>query len=323
MNGLELVRTLRSFDPDVPIILMTGAPTIDSAVEAVEHGVSKYLRKPFELDELERAVTRATQLRRLANAKREALAMLGTSSGEGYDRVELAAAFDRMIGGLWMAFQPIVRAEDHTLFAYEALLRSSEPALPNPGAVLEAAERLSELDRLGRAIRERTAVAAETAPPGALLFINLHPSDLGDADLANPDSTLGTMASRVVLEVTERSALDSVNDVRAKVARLRKIGYRLAVDDLGAGYAGLTSFVQLEPEFVKLDMSLVRDVDKNERKQKLVKSMTSLCRDMGLLVVGEGVETEAERDELVELGCDLLQGYRFGKPRGEFAAPVW
>jgi EAL domain-containing protein (putative c-di-GMP-specific phosphodiesterase class I) len=81
--------------------------------------------------------------------------------------------------------------------------------------------------------------------------------------------------------------------------------------------------VQLEPEFVKLDMALIRDVDENRVKQRLVRSITDVCRDMGLLVVAEGIETAQERDVVIELGCDLLQGYRFGRPQRELRAPTW
>jgi EAL domain-containing protein (putative c-di-GMP-specific phosphodiesterase class I) len=112
--------------------------------------------------------------------------------------------------------------------------------------------------------------------------------------------------------------LENVPDVRGKVAALREMGFRIAVDDLGAGYAGLTSFAQLEPEIVKLDMSLVRDVDHSTTKQKLIQSMTSVCKDMGSLVVGEGIETSAERDCLIDLGCDLLQGYLLARPGPPF-----
>jgi EAL domain-containing protein (putative c-di-GMP-specific phosphodiesterase class I) len=127
----------------------------------------------------------------------------------------------------------------------------------------------------------------------------------------------------VVLEITERSSLDRVADLPSKVALLREIGFRIAVDDLGAGYAGLTSLALLEPEIVKLDMTLVRDVHQSPTRQKLIRSMTSLCRDMGMLVVAEGVETLAEREALRELGCDLLQGYLFAKPGKPFPNVTW
>ena len=86
------------------------------------------------------------------------------------------------------------------------------------------------------------------------------------------------------------------------------------MDDLGAGYAGLSSFAALEPDVVKLDISLVRDVDREPVKRKLVGSLAALCRDLRVTVLAEGVETAGERDVLVELGCEWLQGYLFGRP---------
>jgi EAL domain-containing protein (putative c-di-GMP-specific phosphodiesterase class I) len=101
------------------------------------------------------------------------------------------------------------------------------------------------------------------------------------------------------------------------------MGYRIAVDDLGAGYAGLTSFAQLEPEVVKFDMSLVRGVDANPRKQRLIGAMSSLFSELGLLTISEGVETALERDALLHIGCNLLQGYLFGRPTAGFIEVVF
>jgi DNA-binding transcriptional ArsR family regulator len=96
------------------------------------------------------------------------------------------------------------------------------------------------------------------------------------------------VASRVVLEITEHTSLDDIADVRERVARLRSVGFRIAVDDLGAGYAGLNSFAQLQPEVVKLDIALVRDIHLEPTKRALAESMTSLCRQMHVAVVAEG-----------------------------------
>jgi EAL domain-containing protein (putative c-di-GMP-specific phosphodiesterase class I) len=161
------------------------------------------------------------------------------------------------------------------------------------------------------------------ATPDATLFINLHPLDLADESLFDSHSPLTHIAERVVLEVTERAAIEQVEGVERRVVRLREHGFRIAVDDLGAGYAGLASFALLEPEIVKLDVSLLRDIDQSPVKQKLVQSMTALCKDMGFLVVAEGIETAAERDCVVQLGCDLLQGYLFGRPGRPFPTACW
>jgi EAL domain-containing protein (putative c-di-GMP-specific phosphodiesterase class I) len=197
-------------------------------------------------------------------------------------------------------------------------MRVEEPTLPHPGAVLNAAERVDRIHDVGRAVRTSVVLGAQGACQSPLFFVNLHPEDLQDPVLFLPDSPFSKLAQHVVLEITERMSLDHIPEVQAKIALLRGLGFRIALDDLGAGYAGLTSFTQLEPEFVKLDMSLIRDVDATPMKQKIVRSMVGLCHDLGKLVVAEGIETTPERDFLVDLGCDLLQGYLFAKPGRPF-----
>lgn len=323
LDGIELLRRVREQDRDVPVLLVTGSPSIETAASAVELGAFKYLFKPYKATDLVDSVRRAAQLCRLARTKRAALTLLGTSSGEASDRAGLEASFRSALDSLWVAFQPILDAQRRTVLGYEALLRSNEPSLPHPGAVLDAAERLGTLHALGRTMRDRAAGHMQVGDPGWLLFLNLHPEDLLDEQLLDGTTALSAIAGRVVLEITERASLDGVPEARARVAELRRFGFRIAVDDLGAGYAGLSSFVQLEPDFVKLDMSLVRNIDGSPVKQKLVRSVTGLCRELVLQVVAEGIETEPERDHLVDLGCDLLQGYRFAKPAKPFIAARW
>ncbi|HEX6765070.1 MAG TPA: EAL domain-containing protein, partial [Polyangiaceae bacterium] len=301
LSGIELLRSVREYDRDLPVILITGAPAIRTAADAVEHGAFRYLLKPLDLEDFTQTVRRASQFYRLARAKREAQTLLGTGAGEGSDRLALELSFERALDSLWIAFQPIVRAGDRSIFGYEALLRSAEPSLPHPGAVLDAAERLNALPRLGRVIRERAAEPMLGAEPSWFLFLNLHPEDLLDPVLESDNTALAELAPRVVLEITERASLHKVNDVRARIGRLRERGFRVAIDDLGAGYAGLSSFAQLEPDIVKLDMTLVRDVHRVPVKRKLVASMTQVCKELGLLVVAEGVECAEERDVLAEI----------------------
>ena len=202
-------------------------------------------------------------------------------------------------------------------------MRSSEPSLPFPTSVIQASERLDRQEELGRAVR--TLVAGEIAdrPARTAVFVNLHVRDLLDETLYEPGAPLTRHAKDVVLEITERAALDEVSDVSERVNRLRELGFRIAIDDLGAGYSGLTSLAQLQPEVVKLDMSLVRDVHRESIKQKLVASFAALSRDMGIVLIAEGVETVDEREMLVGLGCDALQGYLFARPAKPFPDVVW
>jgi EAL domain-containing protein (putative c-di-GMP-specific phosphodiesterase class I)/CheY-like chemotaxis protein len=320
MSGIDLIRAVRRHDTDVPVILLTGSPSIDTAMAAVEAGALQYLLKPVDVDELVQSIARACTLRRLAVAKRQALALAGNREGAPGDRASLEMCFENALDTLWLAFQPIVDCDGHT-FGYEALLRSREPALPTPDTVLTAAERLGRITDIGRRIRALAARDFRDAPGSALLFLNLHAHDLSDEALYSDGEPLKPLAHRVILEVTERASLDGVKEVPLRVAALRKSGFRLAVDDLGAGYAGLTSFALLEPEFVKLDMSLVRDVHDSVVKQRVIGSITNLCHDLRLQVVAEGVEVADEQAQLRSLGCDLLQGFLFARPRAGFTVP--
>jgi EAL domain-containing protein (putative c-di-GMP-specific phosphodiesterase class I) len=322
MTGVELLRTIRAYDADLPVVLVTGLPAIDSATDAVEYGAFKYIVKPFEPEVLRSAVERARKLYRLARMKREALRLLG-SNAISADRAGLEASFYSALDSMWMAFQPILRATDGSVYGFEALLRTEEPTLIRPDVVVDAAERLNVLPQLGRKVRQLSASAMSKAPPDAALFLNLHPLDLADEDLFDELAPLTQLAARVILEVTERAAIEQVDAVEHRVSQLRERGFRIAVDDLGAGYAGLSSFALLEPEIVKLDVSLLRDIDQSPVKQKLVASMTALCKDMGFLVVAEGIETRAERDCVVSLGCDLLQGFLFARPGHPFPTASW
>src|SRR3954464_1464940 len=152
MTGVELLRKVRAHDPDLPVVLVTGLPAIGSATDAVEYGAFKYIVKPFESEVLRRAVERARKLYRLARMKREALKLLGVNAVSA-DRAGLEASFDSALESMWMAFQPILRATDGSIFGSQALLHTEEPTLIRPDLVFDAAERLQSLPRLGRKVR--------------------------------------------------------------------------------------------------------------------------------------------------------------------------
>jgi len=321
VDGIELLRTVRDYDLDIPVILMTGTPEIRTAIKALEHGALRYLTKPIDNGALVDEIGYAVRMCRIARLKREALAHVGDLDKFVGDRAGLESRFRRALDRIAMAYQPIVAWSQRRVYAYEALVRSTEASLANPGALFDAAERTNRLRELGRVIRG--SVARAGGEGSGMLFVNLHPMDLDDEELLSRDAPLSQIADRVVLEITERASLGMVPNVRSRVDSLRKLGYRIAVDDLGAGYAGLTTFTLLQPDFVKLDMSLVRDIDADTTRQRVVGTMTSLCRELGMSVVAEGIETVAERDTVLTLGCDLLQGYLFARPGPPFPVVAW
>lgn len=321
-DGLEVMRAAHKLDPDLPVLLMTGMPTVETAVQALERGAYRYLLKPVDPAVLLQAVEQAVDVRHSVRAL-----MPDTRPGftppSSRVRAELAGRFEVALERLWMAFQPIVLWSEKRVHAYEALVRTDEPSLGRPDHFFSAAEQLHRVQELGRTIRAAVARSAAHAPDGSLIFVNLHASDLTDDELYSPSSPLAPFAERIVFEITERASLERLKDIQERIAQLRSAGYRIAVDDLGAGYAALSSLASLQPEVVKLDMSLVRGVDQEPIKQRLVASLQTLGAPLGITVVAEGVETQAERDTLVNIGCNLFQGYLFAKPGKGFPAVTW
>lgn len=311
MGGTELATKLSELGINLPIILMTGDPSIETAARAVEAGAFRYLIKPVDPDTLRDVVLQAIERR----------TSILPSSARPADGTNLTMA----LASVWVAYQPVISWEAKAVRGYEALLRSQHVsplphALTQAESIIGAAERTGRVHEVGRLIRGRCVQEWADAPLDTSLFVNLHPRDLEDASLYDESSPLCSIASAVVLELTERASLDSVPAVRSRIDRLRELGFRIAVDDLGAGYAGLTSFAHLEPDIVKLDMSLIRGIDLSVTRQKIVRSFVSLAKDMGVALIAEGVETPSERDTLIELGCDLLQGYLFARPQAGFVA---
>lgn len=314
MNGIQFLTRIRKHDPELPVILMTGSPTLETAIAALEHGAAEYLLKPFKAEALLASVTKALRLRRMGLLRRQAVAYLRSHGGTAQDLDSLGASLTGALQQIWMAYQPIVLASDGSLFGHEALLRSDDTSLPNPAAFLDAAERLGRIGEVGRAVRGSVAAAFSAGAVSGNVFVNVHAHDLSDESLLSPEAPLSKIARNVVIEITERAGLEGVTDARGRVRRLRDMGFRIAVDDLGAGYSGLNSFAALEPDIVKLDISLVRGVHAEPVKQKLISSMTSLCKDLGIQVVAEGIESVEDKHSVTALGCDLLQGFLLGRP---------
>lgn len=319
MQGPQFLQSVRALDADVPLIVVTGYPSIESAAATVAQGGYRYLIKPVHTEVLCEAIRSASASHRLAQLKGRALELCRSEGFVLDDQGSLVERFTAALDRIWIAFQPIVDDRTRGVFAYEALARSSHAEFPTPTALFDAAERLGRVHDLGRRLRALIADAMRQAPEDALVFVNVHPRDLEDPQLYAADDPLARSAKRIVLEITERSSLAAVSDVRTRVERLRDQGFRIALDDFGAGYAGFGSFNQLEPDIVKLDMSLIRELDRSPRKRAIVRSMISVCmQDLGTLVVCEGVETEAERAALRELGGELFQGFLCGRPVSGF-----
>jgi EAL domain-containing protein (putative c-di-GMP-specific phosphodiesterase class I) len=301
---------------------VVGAGEVDLATS---HGALRLLQKPVPLEEMGEIVAHALSSRRPPDVPRarEREAPSGAPQAAEPASDEFKASFTGAAQTLWIAYQLIVNWPQRVVFGQEALVRSNHPQLPSVKAILDAAERLGKLEALGRRIRQSVASDLPKLVGNALLFVNLHPRDLEDGSLMRGDSPLVAHAKRCVFELTERAALQSLADVRARIDRLRSFGFRFAIDDLGTGHASLAAVAHLRPEMVKIDMSLVRDIDRDPVRRGLFAALSQACSKLGIAVVAEGVETMAERDALFALGCDLMQGFLFARPGPAMPTPSW
>jgi EAL domain-containing protein (putative c-di-GMP-specific phosphodiesterase class I) len=271
-------------------------------MSAIEHGVLRYLQKPFDIDTFANVVCDAVNHRS------------GTP-----DFARELERFERAMASMFMAYQPIIRWSTRETFAFEALVRCSAPDVRGPQELIELAERTNQLSLLGSAIRDRVAADAAGLADDVLLFVNLHPADLDDSCLFELEAPLSKLSGRVVLEITERANVSNLTGLPESINALRRMGFRLAVDDLGAGYAGLTTVAQVHPEFVKLDASLVRNLERSAAQQVVVSAVLDLAGHLNSEVIAEAIETESERNVLKTLGVDCMQGYYFARPSPPFA----
>ncbi len=214
-------------------------------------------------------------------------------------------------------YQPIVEATTHRVVAYEALCRPTHEQFTGPATLFETAEQAGRLIDLGRACRSVSMLPMNRLPPDCLLFINLHPRELDSAALLG-EELLASAAHRIVFEIMETAAIEDYDHVRQVIAELRERGYRIALDDLGSGYAGLTSLAQLSPDFVKLDMALIRRIHDRSATRRLVKHILEFCSEENIPVISEGVETQREHDQVRDLGCPLMQGHFIAAPGPAF-----
>ncbi|HET6583186.1 MAG TPA: EAL domain-containing protein [Nannocystaceae bacterium] len=308
MGGAELLTRVRERHPDACRILLSGQADLDAALRAInEARVFRFLTKPCPPPVLAGCIWDALRAREERRAAEQAAADIEARA----DRRRLLTAALRQT---WIVVQPIVHAPDLALFAYEALARCDHPEITGPMHLFDLAEELDAVHEVEHALHALVAALMRTLPDSTVLFVNTHPRTLADPAFFDARNPLAPFASRIVLELTEREAVDSGVDLPGRIATLRALGFRIALDDLGSGYNGLNAFAELGPDIVKFDMALVRDMVKSATSMRLVGTMIELCRDLGIVTVGEGVETEAQGELLRSLGCNLLQGYQFGRP---------
>jgi EAL domain-containing protein (putative c-di-GMP-specific phosphodiesterase class I)/GGDEF domain-containing protein len=214
--------------------------------------------------------------------------------------------------GVYVDYHPIVVTETKEIVGYEALARGVLRSLRSPEVMFDVAAEADLVWELSRLCRSRAIEGIDARLKGnELLFINVDPHDFNDPAF---DEMEITNPKRVVIEITERTAIKDYPKFRDRLKAFRDRGFRFAVDDAGSGYAGLGSIANLEPDFIKLDISLINAIDTNFIKQNLVETMVKFANDHGAMVIAEGVERAEEFATVKDLGVHLVQGFYLHRP---------
>jgi EAL domain-containing protein (putative c-di-GMP-specific phosphodiesterase class I) len=223
------------------------------------------------------------------------------------------------------AFQPIINIDAGKVVSYEVLLRgkNNEP----PGYIYDQVptEHSMEFDQ---ANRERAIKLASNLGLECGLNLNFTPGSILFEGGKYVEKTVavsqnhGIDAKKLTIEITESEAMVSTSELWNVLNKLRRIGATIAIDDFGAGYAGLNLLADVQPDMIKLDMYLLRNINRNGPRQSIVRAIVDVCLDLGIDVLAEGVETEEEFDFLNKLALPLYQGYLFSKPGFECFPPV-
>jgi EAL domain-containing protein (putative c-di-GMP-specific phosphodiesterase class I) len=223
-------------------------------------------------------------------------------------------------GRVQSVYEPIVEVETRTVFGYEALSRGPEGTeLHSPLELFSRATEEDLLFQLDCLCRERALEGARDLPGGAKLFLNVRPTTIHDPNFRAEklEKTLASCKLRpsdVVFEISEQESIGNFEIFREVRDYYRKLGFQIALDDTGAGYASLESVMELSPDYIKMDRAFVAGIDKDPSRQELLRAIQALAQRIGARMIGEGLDTLEELETLGELGIAYGQGWLFGKP---------
>ena len=224
---------------------------------------------------------------------------------------------------IFTVFQPIISLRDGSVFGHEALSRItciSEIKSPDElFSIAGSSNRLWDLELLCRTKALETAFIFLKPPYDKKLFLNVNPNIMHDKKFKEGFtkeflSQYNISAMNIIFEITERNVIEDISGFRTTVAHYKNQDYGIAIDDVGSGYSGLNLISEVNPNFIKLDINLIRGIDKDSLKFALVKGMVELSKVSAIQIIAEGIETYAELDVLVHLGVQFGQGYFIQKP---------
>ncbi|MBV8262484.1 MAG: GGDEF domain-containing protein [Candidatus Eremiobacteraeota bacterium] len=235
--------------------------------------------------------------------------------------------FDRLLkeGRIRTLFQPIVSLADGSVFGYEALSRGPiGTRLESADALFSTAAERGVAAQLERICRFRAIANASAIPPGCYLFLNISPRVFEERNEALSRDVVDQnrlAQERIVLEITEKQAIEDFDLFKRTLLHYNRQGFKVAIDDAGAGHNSLRAVTEVRPHFIKLDIALVRDIDRDRAKHALVSAIIIFARRIDAKVLAEGIETVEELATLIEIGVEYGQGFLLARPSSVFAEP--
>ncbi len=211
-----------------------------------------------------------------------------------------------------IVYQPIYHLRTGTIAGMECLSRFDTFHASSPHRMFDLAEEVGLRQDLELAAIARAVRTLDRFPPRIYFGLNCSPQTIVSG--AVDEALDGTDLHRLVIEITEHAIVPDYDSLIRALGPLRTKGLRVAIDDAGAGYASMRHIVSLQPDFIKLDMSLTRSVDKDPTRRALARALTSFSREIGSVIIAEGIETKEELDLLRALGVDTGQGFLLGRP---------
>jgi len=230
--------------------------------------------------------------------------------------------FNRLLkeGGFHSVYQPIISIRSAAVLGWEALVRGPEDSyFHRPDVIFSFAEEEGLLSPLEKICREAALNGLGGIGPDQKVFINIHPKTVNDPRFVAEETLriidgLGMKPKNVVFEITERHHITDFNALNKTLANFRDQGFLVALDDVGSGFSSLQSIAEIRPDYIKIDMSLVRGIHKDRVKTALMETFVTFSEKIGCEIIAEGVEEEGELAALANIGVHYGQGYFFGKP---------
>ena len=226
---------------------------------------------------------------------------------------------------IYPVYQPIISLADGQVFGYEALSRiSGDSFLMHTEELFTTADKLNRAWELEALCRTKALKGAVDMGAGKKLFLNVNPNiihDYGFREGFTKDrlEEYGLDYRNIVFEITERVAISDNSAFFNAIKHYKAQNYEIAIDDVGAGYSGLNIIAMVKPNHIKLDMNLIRDIDKDETKQLLCKALVYFGKNAGIKLIAEGIETAKELEMLIKFEVDFGQGYFLGIPKTQFS----